>query len=252
MDGIQAFNNGLFGTVRATIIDGQPWFVGADVAGALGYKRPRGAISTHVHEDDALKQSGVDSLGRANEMLFINESGMYALIFGSKLEKAKEFKRWVTSEVLPQIRKTGGYIPVSSQDDDLSIMAKAHQILERTLQEKDRIIEAKQNALQIAQPKADLYDKLMNADGYFSFNVAAKELGTGRNRLMKTLRDKGILFRDGLSNIAYQKYCNSGYFVVKHSIGKNGIACGVTKVTPKGLEYIYRVINENGSMEVAR
>ena len=251
MNELQTFTNDVFGVVRTTIINNEPYFVGKDVADALGYSDTSDAIKRHVEVEDKLTRRFTDS-GQNRSMYVINESGLYSLIFGSKLPSAKQFKRWVTSEVLPQIRKTGGYIPVGSQDDDLSIMSKAHQILERTLQEKDRIIEAKQNALRIAQPKADLYDKLMNADGYFSFNVAAKELGTGRNRLMKTLRDKGILFRDGLSNIAYQKYCNSGYFVVKHSIGKNGIACGVTKVTPKGLEYIYRVINENGSMEVAR
>ena len=166
---------------------------------------------------------------------------MYEVLMQSRKPIAKQFKKEVKN-ILKQIRKTGGYIPVNEKDDDLTILAKAHLILERTIQEKNAIIEEKSNALAIAQPKADLYDKLMNADGYFSFNVAAKELGVGRNALMRRLRDKGILFRDGLSNIAYQKYCNRGYFVVKHSIGRNGFACGVTKVTPKGLEYIHKVI----------
>ena len=184
-------------------------------------------------------------------VIAINESGLYALIFGSKLPSAKQFKRWATSEVLPQINRTGGYIPVSSADDDLTIMAKAHQILERTLQEKDRLIEnttqaleAKTKALAIAQPKADKYDRLIRADGYMSFNVVAKQLGTGRNRLMKYLREQGILFRDGLSNIAYQQYCERGYFVVKYSIGHNGFACGVTKVTAKGLAFLYDLLND--------
>ena len=185
----------------------------------------------------------------AQEMAIINESGLYALIFGSKLPSAKQFKRWVTSEVLPQINRTGGYIPISSADDELTIMAKAHQILERTLQAKDQLIESTTKALMIAQPKADRYDKLMRADGYMSFNVVAKQLGTGRNRLMKYLREHGILFRDGLSNIAYQKYCERGYFVVKYSIGHNGFACGVTKVTAKGLEFLYDLLN--GDAEAA-
>lgn len=245
MNELQVFTNDIFGQIRTTVINGEPWFVGNDIATALGYKRPRNAVSTHVHEDDALKQGGVDTLGRTNEMTFVNESGMYALIFGSKLPSAKQFKRWITSEVLPSIRKTGGYIPVNAQDDEITIMAKAHQILERTLKEKDKIIETKTKALQIAQPKADKYDKLINAEGYMSFNVVAKQLGTGRNRLMKLLRERGILFRDGLSNIAYQTYCERGYFVVKYSIGKNGFACGVTKVTAKGLEWLYDLLNEN-------
>lgn len=240
---IQEFENEQFGSIRTVNLDGEPWFVGKDVAEALGYVNPQKAIRTHIDDEDKT----VSDLFTVNgtKGILINESGLYSLIFGSKLPSAKEFKRWVTSEVLPQIRKTGGYIPVNAQDDELAIMAKAHRILERTLQEKDNIIEEKSKALQIAQPKADLYDKLMNADGYFSFNVAAKELGMGRNKLMSKLREKGILFKDGLSNIAYQKYCNSGYFVVKHSIGRNGYACGVTKVTPKGLEYIYKIVNED-------
>lgn len=245
MNELQIFTNDMFGEIRTTIIDGEPWFVGNDIAIALGYKKPRNAIATHVDEDDALKQGGTDSMGRPRETTFINESGMYALIFGSKLLSAKHFKRWVTSEVLPQIHKTGGYIPISTKDDEITIMAKAHQILERTLQEKDKIIETKSKALSIAQPKADKYDKLISAEGYMSFNVVAKQLGTGRNRLMKLLRDKGILFRDGLSNIAYQTYCERGYFVVKYSTGRNGFACGVTKVTAKGLEFLYDLLNED-------
>lgn len=243
MNELQVFVNNQFGEIRTVVIDNEPWFVGKDIAEALGYKKPLNAIVTHVDKDDSLKQGLIDKLGRQQEGIFVNESGLYALIFGSKLPSAKEFKRWVTSEILPQIRKSGGYIPLSATDDEITIMSKAHQILERTLSEKNNLLIAKTKQLAIAQPKADMYDKLMNAEGYFSFNVAAKELGIGRNKLMALLRSKDILFRDGYSNIAYQKYCNQGYFVVKHSIGKNGIPCGVTKVTPKGLEFLYKIVN---------
>lgn len=248
---MQKFTNDSFGVVRTIVIDNEPYFVGKDVALALGYINPQAAIRTHVYAEDKTVNKSFTVNG--TQGILINESGLYSLIFGSKLPSAKQFKHWVTSEVLPQIRQTGGYIPINSQDDEKTILAKALQISERTLHEKDNIIEAKTKALSIAQPKADIYDKLMNVDGYFSFNVAAKELGIGRNKLMRLLRERGILFRDGLSNIAYQKYCNSGYFVVKHSIGKNGYACGVTKVTAKGLEYIHKVLNTSSStMEVAK
>ena len=249
MNELQTFTNDMFGQIRTTIIDGEPWFVGKDIAEALGYAEAHKAIARHVDTDDGMKRPFTDSIGRTQEITFINESGLYALIFGSKLPSAKQFKRWVTSEVLPQINRTGGYIPVSGADDELTIMAKAHQILERTLQAKDQLIESTTKALMIAQPKADRYDKLMRTDGYMSFNVVAKQLGTGRNRLMKYLREHGILFRDGLSNIAYQKYCERGYFVVKYSIGHNGFACGVTKVTAKGLEFLYDLLN--GDAEAA-
>lgn len=109
MEEIKIFNSEEFGDIRTVTIDKEPWFVGKDVATALGYAKPLNALSTHVEKDDSLKQGITDSLGREQETIFINESGLYALIFGSKLDSAKRFKRWVTSEVLPAIRKTGSY-----------------------------------------------------------------------------------------------------------------------------------------------
>lgn len=108
MNEIQIFNSPEFGEIRTVIIDGEPWFVGNDVARALGYAKPRNAIATHVDEEDALKQ-GTLTNGGEQSALVINESGLYSLIFGSKLESAKKFKKWVTSEVLPSIRKNGSY-----------------------------------------------------------------------------------------------------------------------------------------------
>ena len=124
---VQIFNNPEFGNIRTTMIDGEPWFVGKDVATALGYAKPLGAISTHVSEDDSLKQGLTDSLGRTQESIFINESGLYTLIFGSKLESAKKFKSWVTKDVLPSIRKTGSYnvhVPASPLEQ-LQLQAQA-------------------------------------------------------------------------------------------------------------------------------
>lgn len=246
---LQTFTNEVFGNIRTTIIDGEPYFIGKDVAISLGYSNTKDAIMRHVDSDDKLR-SGITTPSGTQNMTIINESGLYSLIFGSKLPSAKQFKRWVTAEVLPQIRKTGGYIPIDGQDDEMAIMAKAHVILERTLSEKDRLIAAKTKALQIAQPKADKYDKLISASGVMSFNVVAKQLGTGRTRLMKFLRDNGVLFRDGLSNIAYQKYCEQGYFIVKYGVGHNGYAYGVTKVTPRGLDFVYDLWNEKDGVVV--
>ena len=104
------FQNDEFGCVRAVVIDGEPWFVGKDVATILGYAKPLNALATHVDEDDSLKQGVTDSIGRIQNTILINESGLYSLILSSKLPSAKRFKKWVTSEVLPTIRKTGGYI----------------------------------------------------------------------------------------------------------------------------------------------
>lgn len=109
MNEVKIYNSEEFGDIRTVTIDNEPWFVGKDVAEALGYAKPLNALSTHVEKDDSLKQGLTDSLGREQEAIFINESGLYALIFGSKLESAKRFKHWVTSDVLPAIRKTGVY-----------------------------------------------------------------------------------------------------------------------------------------------
>ncbi|MCM1439910.1 MAG: Bro-N domain-containing protein [Roseburia sp.] len=108
MNDLQVFNNAEFGSIRTVTIDGEPWFVGKDVAAALGYKDTADALKKHVDSEDKLTRRFADS-GQNREMYIINESGLYALIFGSKLESAKQFKHWVTSEVLPILRKTGRY-----------------------------------------------------------------------------------------------------------------------------------------------
>ena len=107
---LQIFSNEEFGQVRTLVIDNEPYFVGKDVAELLGYAKPQNAIATHVDEDDTLKQGIMDNLGRVQQTTVINESGLYSLILSSKLPNAKKFKRWVTSEVLPTLRKTGSYI----------------------------------------------------------------------------------------------------------------------------------------------
>lgn len=122
---IQVFSNPQFGEIRTTVIDGEPWFVGNDVARALGYEKPLNAISTHVDDGDTLKQGVIDSLGRNQQTTVINESGLYALIFGSRLDSAKQFKRWVTSEVLPSIRKHGVYLPNLPDFNDPAAAARA-------------------------------------------------------------------------------------------------------------------------------
>lgn len=109
MNDIQIFNNPEFGEIRTVIIDSEPWFVGVDVAKALGYKKPTGAVTNNVDEGDSLREGISDANGHKQTAIVINESGLYSLIFNSKLESAKKFKKWVTSEVLPSIRKTGQY-----------------------------------------------------------------------------------------------------------------------------------------------
>jgi prophage antirepressor-like protein len=133
---IQIFKNENFGEVRVTEVNGQPYFVGSDVAKALGYKKPYEAITQHVDNQDTVKRGISDNQGVPHEYVLVNESGMYSLIFGSKLESAKEFKRWVTSEVLPSIRKTGVYAkPQLSTLDILELTIKGMRENQQELQE---------------------------------------------------------------------------------------------------------------------
>ncbi len=124
MNDLILFNNPEFGDIRTIMIDGEPWFVGRDVAKALGYSKPEGAIKNNVDEGDTLRQGVSDANNHTQQMIIVNESGLYSLIFGSKLESAKKFKRWVTSEVLPQLRKTGSYGLTLTTDQQIQLLAK--------------------------------------------------------------------------------------------------------------------------------
>lgn len=149
MNDIEIFRNEQFGEVRTTVINNEPWFVGRDIAEILGYTNPRKAIIDHVDEED--KTDGVtirDSIGREQNPIFINESGLYSLILSSKMPQAKTFKRWVTSEVLPQIRKTGGYIPISENETEEEFLARALIVAQNTLRKKDELINAQQKQLE--------------------------------------------------------------------------------------------------------
>lgn len=142
MDNIQVFPSEEFGDIRTLVIKGEPWFVGIDVAKALGYKKPTGAVTNNVDEDDTLTEGVTDSMGRLQNTLVVNESGLYSLIFNSKLESAKKFKKWVTSEVLPSIRKTGWYKQERTGDVQLKIKLLAQgttQLYERVELVESRI-----------------------------------------------------------------------------------------------------------------
>ena len=129
-----------FGELRTVEIDGEPWFVGKDVAAALGYAKERNALDKHVDKDDALKRGVTDSMGRTQQMTIINESGLYSLILSSKLPSAKEFKHWVTSEVLPSIRKNGAYIRNQENMTPAEIVARGLIAAQKIIEERDKEI----------------------------------------------------------------------------------------------------------------
>lgn len=182
MTDIQIFNNPDFGDIRTVEIDGEAWFVGKDVAGALGYAKPLGAVSTHVEKDDSLKRGLMDSLGREQETIFINESGLYALIFGSKLDSAKKFKKWVTSEVLPAIRKNGSYTMPVSTNDKIMLLAQGHMELQQEVDSIKKDMESLKMDLPILPVEED---RITSA-------VKRKGLAVMGGKTSNVYRDKSI------------------------------------------------------------
>lgn len=182
MTDIQIFNNPDFGDIRTVEIDGEAWFVGKDVACALGYAKPLGAVSTHVEKDDSLKRGLMDSLGREQETIFINESGLYALIFGSKLDSAKKFKKWVTSEVLPAIRKNGSYTMPISTNDKIMLLAQGHMELQQEVDSIKKDMESLKMDLPILPVEED---RITSA-------VKRKGLAVMGGKTSNVYRDKSI------------------------------------------------------------
>lgn len=245
MNGIQIFQNAEFGSVRTADINGVPYFVGKDVAEILGYSNTRKALLDHVDEED--KTDGVtirDSIGREQAPVLINESGLYSLILSSKLPNAKKFKRWVTSEVLPAIRKTGGYIPHDEEMSDAEIMAKAFQISQRTIEEQHRKIgalEIEKSHLQIENqvmaPKADYFDELVDRNLLTNFRDTAKQLGIAPKKFVTLLLEKKYIFRDQKGKLMPYQDKNKGLFEVKECFNQKTKWAGVqAMVTPKGRE----------------
>lgn len=247
-EGVQLFvNKELELEVRAVEINGEGWLVGKDVAEVLGYKNPRKALLDHVDEED----KGVtkcDTLGGSQEMTVINESGLYSLVLRSKLPGAKKFRRWVTSEVLPQIRKVGGYVPISEEDDEASIMAKALEIAHRTLNKKDELLKVKDKEIKDLSEDLNQKNRFINQLAASENTLLVREVAKvaskadvviGEKRLWAKLREWGLIFK----NSTEPKQCgiDKGYFEVnegtKEAKGKV-FTYRTTRVTSKGQAYI--------------
>ena len=241
---IQIFKNDRFGEVRTMVINDEPWFVGKDVAMMLGYQNASKAVMVHVEEEDkntelleAHSQNG--NLSKTKTIL-INESGLYSLILSSKLPQAKEFKRWVTSEVLPQIRKTGGYIPLNDCEDTGEIMARALMIAQRTIEQKNALLEMQKPKVRFAEAVTGSDDSILI--GELAKLITQNGYEIGRTRLFDWLRRNGYLFKNSTEPI--QKWVEKGLFETKVSIihthhGEHEVL--TTKVTGKGQRYFIDV-----------
>ncbi|QBE94540.1 hypothetical protein PMF13cell1_00029 [Blautia producta] len=243
MNELKIFEDAEFGQVRTVTIDNEPWFVGKDVAEALGYSDTNKAVTMHVEEEDKkLNDKSSSSFGQRGATL-INESGLYALIFGSKLESAKRFKHWVTSEVLPAIRKHGAYA-VDELLDNPDMAIKAFTALKEE-REKNRALQADNARM---KPKEIFADAVATSKQSILIGELAKLLKqngyeTGEKRLFTYLRDNGYLIkRKGTDyNAPTQRSMEMGVFEVKetavtHSDGHTTIN-KTTKVTGKGQQY---------------
>lgn len=237
MSEIKIFKNDEFGEVRTLVINDEPWFVGKDVAEILGYKKPLNALTTHVDKDDSLKQGLTDSLGRTQETIIINESGLYSLILSSKLPTAKKFKHWVTSDVLPSIRKTGAYQKPLSRN----------QLIAQALIEAQAVIEEKDQRIKEMRPKEIFSDAVATSKTSILIGELAKLLKQngieiGQKRLFAWMRNNGYLMKSGSSkNMPTQKAMQLGLFEIKEGSYINGngdnITTKTTKVTGKGQIY---------------
>lgn len=205
---IQIFKHEQFGRIR-TMVDekGEPWFVGTDVAKMLGYNQSDKAILRHTDEDDRMKCTVTDNLGRGQNTFVINESGLYSLILASKLPQAKAFKRWVTVEVLPQIRKTGGYIPLKDQEGreltDLEIMCRAMEIMQKSIEQKEQLIAD-------LQPKADYVDEVLDSVDCLTMTQVAKGLGMTVHDLTTRLLQDGIIYLQSGQYMLYAPFARRG------------------------------------------
>lgn len=244
MTDIQVFNNPEFGSIRTVDQNGEPWFVGKDVAEALGYAKPENALAAHVDEQDkttTLIQG--DGSNYKSKATIINESGLYSLIFSSKLEGAQRFKRWVTSEVLPSIRKNGHYMtPAALREAILNpdtVIQLCQQI--KAEREKNARLTAENAKLtaanEIMQPKADYFDQQVAANQLTGLQETADGLHIPRRTFMSWLVERKYLYRTPYNKLVPNAEKNDGLFQLRE-YDKNGkrISGTQTMVTPKGRE----------------
>ena len=250
---IVVFNNVEFGEVRVVEMDSEVWFVGKEVAEVLGYKDKSDALKRHVDYEDkkrvnfkAYGDTPLASLWKGSDYsdkTLINESGLYALIFGSKLPSAKKFKHWVTSEVLPQIRKTGGYIPTEEGMSDAEIMSRALVIAHRTIEEKEKLLTQQKPLVEFATQVTNSEDCIDVGD--FAKAIQNENIKMGRNKLFAWLRDNKYLMED---NVPYQKYINNGYFRVIETVKETDFGDRVyvkTLITGKGQIELLKRLKKN-------
>lgn len=233
MNELQIFNNDRF-EVRATMKDGEPLFVAADVCKALDIQNHIDALK-RLDEDEKSGVDLTDPHGRIQTTNCVTESGLYTLVLGSRKPEAKQFKRWITHEVIPSIRKTGGYIAGQSQMTDSELMAAALLLANRQIKERDARISALSVQNAIMAPKADYFDELVERNTLTNFRETAKELGVPPKKFVEFLLVRKYLYRDKKGKLLPYEDKNNGLFEVKEAMNDKTKWSGTqTFVTPKG------------------
>lgn len=255
MNQLQIFQNNTFGQVRVVEQNGEPWFVGAEIAKTLGYTNPPKAIRDHVDEEDKLTERIVLS-GQNRQVTIINESGLYSLILSSKLPNAKEFKRWVTSEVLPSIRKHGAYLTddvakqVVQDPSFLIQIAQALQEEKAKRQEAEAMVAYQEQQIAEFKPVKDYVDQILSSTSTMTITQIAADYDLTAVQLNKILHEAGLQRKVGDQWILYKRHMSKGYtksetFTFKRSDGRNDAKIN-TKWTQKGRLKIHEILTKRG------
>lgn len=256
MNELQIFDNKEFGEVRTLLIDSEPWFVGKDVADILGYQNGSRDINRHVDEEDRDKVMLFDG-NQNKETIIINESGLYSLILSSKMPDAKKFKHWVTSEVIPSVRKNGGYISGQENLTDDELLEKAIIVAQKKIAERDKQIQALEtevvemnNTISEMQPKVNYVDLILKSKSTVLVTQIAQDYGMSAKSFNKVLKDLGVQHKVGGQWILYRQYQGLGYvhsrtIDITRSSGQADVVMQ-TEWTQKGRLFLYDLLKMNG------
>ena len=244
---MQIFKNEQFGEVRMIEENGKPLFCGSDVARALGYARPNDAIVDHCRCTVKRRIPHPQSPDKEIGMAFIPEGDVYRLIVRSKLPAADKFERWVFDEVIPSIRKNGGYIAGQETMSDVELMARALIVAQNVIEEKNRQISGLTEENLLMKPKAEYFDDLVDRKLLTNFRDTAKEFHLGQKRFIAFLTDNGYAYRDAKGRILpHQKHVDAGLFEMKECRSERSRWAGMqTLITPRGRETFRLLLNDN-------
>ena len=236
MNDLKIFENPQFGKVRVIERDGEPWFVAADVCRALELGEVH--VAMRRLDDDEKGRCSIPTPGGVQEMSIINEPGLYSLVLGSRKPEAKAFKRWITHDIIPAIRKTGGYIHGADSMTQDELMAKALLVAQKTIENQQLRLSTLTVENQIMKPKADYFDDLVDRNLLTNFRDTAKQLHTKQGGFVSFLLEKKYIYRDQSGKLLpYQRYVDDGLFELKECFNeKSGWKGTQTLITPKGRE----------------